>query len=227
MFVHLFFSSFASNRELRQLVTSLRQENTELRHRLRQTESRAIKQTSTPWTSPNPNLGRNLAATGVEAELQAANMKLRRQLESLRQELHSSHILLEREKVDAAKRKLKSSSSPSGRERSAGRSNSAEIGGNNQAVSELKRRLVDLEKQLRLERYNRSRVDNADHFPRKAVKSPIIHSAPSSQASGLTRRSLSADNSTSRLQTYQKPPRYATPTLTGRYFVEFYMVDNE
>jgi hypothetical protein len=221
-FAHSLRSSFVSNRELRQLVTTLRQENTELRHRLRQTESRAVKQTPNSWTSPNPNLGRNLAASGVEAELQATNIKLRRQLESVRQELHSSNILLEREKVDAAKRRLKSSPSPSGRERSTGRSNSTEVGGNNQAVLELKRRLVDLERQLRLERYNRSRVDEVDKFHRKAVKSKIFHSAPSSQSSRLTRRSFSADSSTSRLHTYQKPPRYATPTLMERYFVELY-----
>lgn len=181
-------------------------------------ESRVAKQTATTistWTSPNPNIGPSLSAFTADAELQTSNIKLRRQLESVRKELHSANLLLERERVETAKRRL-NSSSPRGRERNTSRSNSAEVRGNNQTISELKKRVVDLERQLKLERYGRGRLDNLDQ--RNHRSPPIFQTVPSSQVKGLTRRSLSADTSITRLSkhTYQKPPRYATPTLTGR-----------
>ena len=187
-------------------------------------ESRVAKQASatvSAWTSPNPSIAPSLsAAPTVEAELQTSNIKLRRQLESVRKELHSVNFLLERERAETAKRRLKSSGSPSGRERSTSRSNSIEVKGNSRNISELKRRVVDLERQLKLERYSKDRLDSVDQHNHR---SHLFHAVPPSKVSGLTRRSFSADTSTTRLSkhSYQKPPRYATPTLTGRLFVAF------
>ena len=72
------------------MISSLRQENTELRHRLRQSESRNSRHQLHPNPNPNPNSsssfpnGLSPSADQLSvSELQAANGKLRRQVRAL------------------------------------------------------------------------------------------------------------------------------------------------
>ena len=77
------------------MISSLRQENTELRHRLRQSESRNSRLQLHPNPNPNPSHPPLNSSTSVPnglppsadqlsvSELQAANGKLRRQVRAL------------------------------------------------------------------------------------------------------------------------------------------------
>ena len=81
------------------MISSLRQENTELRHRLRQSESRNSRHQLHPNPNPNPShpplnssssfpnglppSADQLSVSVTVSELQAANGKLRRQVRAL------------------------------------------------------------------------------------------------------------------------------------------------
>jgi hypothetical protein len=71
---------------MRQIVTQLRQDNTELRHRLRQLESRLSAAAAAAGTSKSAylkglgNAGSNSVTAALSADLAASNNKLRKQV---------------------------------------------------------------------------------------------------------------------------------------------------
>ena len=91
---------------VRQIVTQLRQDNTELRHRLRQAESRAASAVAAGnGSSKGGHRGTtpSSSAAASSADLVASNGKLRSQVESLRKELAASTTAYEKLRIEAAK----------------------------------------------------------------------------------------------------------------------------
>jgi coiled-coil domain-containing protein 61 len=90
----LFNSEKDKNRDtVRQIVTQLRQENTELKHRLRQMESRA-NSTNSMGKGPGGN---------IQADLIADNTKLRKQNQGIKKELAESSSAYEKLRIEMAK----------------------------------------------------------------------------------------------------------------------------
>ena len=77
------------DKDVRQIIAHLRQENTELRHRLRQADSRKL--------SAPPG------QVGMVNELTAANAKLRRTVEGLRKELQEASASFEKQRAESQK----------------------------------------------------------------------------------------------------------------------------
>lgn len=127
-------------------MARLRQENTELKHRLRQ--GGHVLNTSTASA-----LNASVSALGLNSEISATNAKLRRENEQLQKQLQEAAQLLDAERTRARKEIAKwqekiggpASTSPS---RFAAAAHQAQ-------VSELRRTVAELEKQLRYERLHR------------------------------------------------------------------------
>ena len=86
------------NRELRELLARLRQENTELKHRLRQGHHGLNTSTGSALGAGSSSQIASLNAEGV-----AANIKLRTQIDSLKKELNESSKAYNQLRVDATK----------------------------------------------------------------------------------------------------------------------------
>lgn len=150
------------------MVSQLRQDNTELRHRLRH-GGNAVS--NTPSNAAAANL-----ANAATAEVVSTNVKLRKQVESLKKELTDSSLAYERLRTESAREiakwKLKIGAgggtagqsspvagSPSGYTSgggSVGSHGSAGQGDSAKAIAELKKKLDLVTKELRFERLSKS-----------------------------------------------------------------------
>lgn len=131
-------------KDAKYILEKLRQENTELRHRLRQAESR-INKTNTTISSPPSTSSINPSLT----EIIATNSKLRKQVESLKKDLADASIAYERLRNESTKEisKWKSRSGQGSSDPlefyTKGVSNT-----NNSTVEVLRRRVIELEKEV-------------------------------------------------------------------------------
>lgn len=91
-------AEIGADKDVRQIIANLRQENTELRHRLRQAESRS-KVGATGGLN-GPLIPSQAAALN---ELTSANGKLRRQVDALRKELADATSLHEKQRLESLK----------------------------------------------------------------------------------------------------------------------------
>jgi hypothetical protein len=201
----LFFSFLAFKREMRQLISQLRQENQELKHQLRQYSSRSKTQNkSSVPSSPLETSGFN----APDANLTHHNQKLKKQVDELKKQLHDLSFQLEKVKVDSAKevakwqQKIGVKSSPSPSTRGTKIPNSHEKDSTDSLVIiDLKKRLVTLERELRLERLS------------KGV--PTRSSPQSSRtASPSTRRANSASLSTR--ESSRRSARSSSPQIKSQ-----------
>lgn len=149
------------------MVSQLRQDNTELRHRLRHGGNAG---NSTPSNAAAASL-----ANAANAEVVATNVKLRKQVESLKKELTDSSLAYERLRTESAREiakwKLKigasggaaghsspMAGSPSGYTSGGGSigSHDAGQGDSTKIIAELKKKLDHVTKELRFERLSKS-----------------------------------------------------------------------
>ena len=153
-------SGAGAEKDLRQIIANLRQENTQLRHRLRQVESRSR------GASAGGSAAQGSAAqAGVISEITGQNAKLKRQVEALRKELSDATALHERQRLESLKElnkwKLRVGAAARDRlefySREAGKSPSpaptgrdgGSAGGGGGGEEALRRRVMSLEQQLR------------------------------------------------------------------------------
>ncbi len=131
-------------KDAKYILEKLRQENTELRHRLRQTESR-INKTNTTISSPLSTSSVNPSLT----EIIATNSKLRKQVESLKKDLADASIAYERLRNESTKEisKWKNRSGQGNPDPlefyTKGVNNT-----NNSTVDVLRKRVIELEKEI-------------------------------------------------------------------------------
>jgi len=177
-----------SFREQRQIISQLRQDNTELRHRLRHSGggASALNTSTTQHTN------------AANTELSNANAKLRKQVENLKRDLQDSSVAYEKLRTESAREiarwKLKIGSSVHDSPGSSRGLNSPGGDGNAAAViSDLRRQLSQVQKELRAERL--SRGANASASRSWGRGSPEIHSWSSSKPA--YNRSYSADRARS------------------------------
>lgn len=190
----------------------MRQENTELRHRVRQSTSRSARSGNTGNASfvsaiHSPGEAIENAAT-VNADLAAANRKLRRQVEDLKKELTISAEEIEKTKRECAKEVMKWKKKISGKNNSdfdeIQKSRSRQ---ESEMVVDLRKTILSLERELKLERLNKglpssrtgssSRLSTADWNSSIAVQSFSARNASSRRASSA---SLSTRETQSRNQ---------------------------
>jgi len=91
-------SGAGAEKDLRQIIANLRQENTQLRHRLRQVESRSKGAAGGGLAAQG-----SAAQAGVINEVTGQNAKLKRQVEALRKELSDATALHERQRLESLK----------------------------------------------------------------------------------------------------------------------------
>ena len=153
-------AEFMGEKDLRAMVANLRQENQELRHRMRQAESRSAKAASN-----NAGLGANIShgdLSKVNSELMAQNSKLKRQVEACKRDLAAADVNFEKMRTDAAKDiskwKMKAlEGDPGGAGASVGSNSSADRlekygSASNSDAAALRHRIRELERELKLER---------------------------------------------------------------------------
>ncbi len=170
-------AEFVGEKDLRAMVANLRQENQELRHRMRQAESRSVKATmnNTGLVGTASTSHGELVAK-ANAELVAQNGKLKKQLEACKRELAAADVNFEEMRTSAAKELSKwkqraldgtagkdvttIASAPSGASVSSAGSARLDKYSLDSAVNQqsendaLRRRIHALERELKLERIN-------------------------------------------------------------------------
>ena len=216
------------NRELRQIVAQLRQDNTELRHRLRHSTSTNRQSISKGGDQSQLSLSMSPGTQVlVDADYQAVGgahgnaemarevTKLRRQNQDLRRQLSDSATLVEKLKAEHARELSKWKARLGGvslvdavTARDQDRRKAEE-----QVITELKRRIVHLERELKLERMSRGRP--------AAASSPLgsARTAASASLQGTVRRTPSSSSSAvrgSRIVSRSPSPRPSSgPTTKG------------
>lgn len=198
-FIFIFYIYLFFHRELRQIVAQLRQENTEIKHRLRQTTSRShIKQIpSSPLSSSLATANNDSmlsTTTHSNAELVQANQKLRKQVEQLKKELADSSQYIEHLKMETnkeiAKWKLKIDPSYAKQQQTLNIEHKQDI----RTIAELKKRLLLVERELKLEKLSKGVAVGSNNRPSSNSRG-VNHTnnwIPSSSSSfGSSRRSMS------------------------------------
>lgn len=188
---------FQNCREMRQMISQLRQDNTELRHRLRHSSNNALNSSAS-----SSLLNSSATASSMNVELIASNAKLRKQVETLKQEVAEYSQAYERLRTDSAKEvakwKLKISESNNNENKVGGgvtwRSGPSLIAGDGKSnhnngntselstVLELRKRLAAVEKELRNERAVNSRYNSSNSNTRARWNSPNNNNSSSTNA---------------------------------------------
>jgi hypothetical protein len=205
-------------RDLRAMISQLRQENQELKHQLRQSSSRNGKQ-QIQNTSFSSSSSRALVTSSPGdnnqegAILTQQNHKLKKQLEDTKKQLTDLSFQLERVKVDSAKEIAKWQQKIGSTASSAGRgvmtpsasplsmhSSASPKGTASDAhlIIDLKRRLVAMERELKMERLMKGQPTSHRSDSRSSNRSVT----PSSQQD---RRALSASRSTRESASRSRP----------------------
>jgi hypothetical protein len=221
-------------RELRQMVAQLRQDNTELRHRMRQAESRSAKALNNSMSmnsTASLHGATGLVAQGtpsgvaaINAELATTNAKLRKQIDALKRELEQLSQAHEKLRADSAREiskwKLRITSGLAGavtggkflNDSSAldltlasGNSAAGTEGANVRLIAQLRSRVLEMDKELRLLRSmagtpgSNSRVRTFSGTTPQSSSSRPLHFNPyatsrlsASTASSSARRPVSA-----------------------------------
>ena len=186
-------SDMVGDKDIRKIVASLRQDNTELRHRLR-------RQGGGGKVEEEHLAGLNRTI----ADLQSTNSKQRKEIEILKKDLSRADATYQKLRTDSAKEvnrwKAKAmeprrggtpSSSPGGTDR-----------GGSANIDRMRKRIVELERELRLEKLS-SRTSSSAYGrspgslapPRRAAtpptSRPMNRSTPTSSGSSLHRRTTS------------------------------------
>lgn len=196
--IRRYTSSIRIHRELKQILSQLRQDNTELRHRLR--HGGATNSSTANFSALNSSA---LHTNAVNTDLSNANAKLRAQVESLKRELQESSVAFEKLRTESAREiarwKLKIGGTTSAHESPASTRSASSPGGDGGSalVSELRRQLLATQKELKFERLSRGTSSTAKPWSR----SPEVPSWNNTGRSTFN-RSYSADR--------------ARPTSTGR-----------
>ena len=181
-------------REVQQMLAQVRQQNTELKHRLRQAESRSARGNRAP--SPGPG-----SASPAQAELASENVRLKRQLDALKKELNDLTVSYDRLRLDSAREIAKWKASPSVLLADANNTSTASslVHGSEIHVRDLRRRLASLERDLEAERLLR-RKDLANHR-REMAESVRGRARPGWQSSTGTLGAAGRSSSASRTRT--------------------------
>ena len=162
---------FAGEKDMRQIITNLRQDNTELKHLLRQSKSNSSSNAGGGSGGISNELSR------ANAELLALNAKLKRQLDAAKRDLTSADTNYEKMRSESAKEvnkwKQRALDSGGGKGGSVGGSRGSspvsDRGGSGSPMSrgggvdqvetmEMRRRILELERELKLERLANSRT---------------------------------------------------------------------
>eukprot|EP01038_Epipyxis_sp_PR26KG_P007211 gene7211-9841_t len=169
-------------KELRQIISQLRQDNTELRHRLRNLKS--------------PLKASPITSAGVNAELAAANTKLRKQIEALKKELHDSSLGYNKLRIESAKEvmkwKQKIGLTGSQLENLSNKGNESHI------ISELRKKLLIAEKELRFERLSRLSASRPSTSRYGTPTSNTLNNFATARVPSNSNRSLSTGTFTAR-----------------------------
>lgn len=180
---------------MKQIISQLRQDNTELRHRLRHSGNAATSSSTANFSALNSSA---LHANAANTDLSNANAKLQRQVDSLKRELQESSVAFERLRTESAREiarwKLKIGGSPSvhdGSPASTRGANSPGGDGGSALVSELRRQLVATQKELKFERLSRGTHTTGKTWSR----SPEVNSWNNTGRTTYN-RSYSADRAT-------------------------------
>jgi hypothetical protein len=198
--------------ESRQIISQLRQENTELRHRLRQAESRILK------SSP---------PQGGLAELANANAKLRKQVESLKRDLSNVTVAYERYRVEASKElarwKAKSTSNAETLTKFQDVSRTDADKSKDDTIRNLRRRILELERNQFFERQYRSKSStstrSASATPPARSRSRAASSDPKLRSGSPSILEKSRLQSSLSAQSFVSRPRSASPSSSlGRRF---------
>lgn len=156
----------------RNAVVLLRQENTELRHRLRQLESRFTPAGTAPASATS------VSASQQNGEVMLAYNKLKRQYDAVRRELHSATLAYERLRTEHAKEIAKYKAlNASGRQDAS----DAEV------IYKLRAQCKQLRQQLETEKAEHRRTILRHQRDLSNLKHSTHH-PPSSSASGLPPR---------------------------------------
>jgi hypothetical protein len=198
-------------RDLRAMISQLRQENQELKHQLRQSSSRNGKQQ--PQNSSFSSSSSRALVTSSPGDnnqegaiLTQQNHKLKKQLEDTKKQLTDLSFQLERVKVDSAKeiakwqQKIGSTAgssagrgvmTPSASPLSMHSASPKGTASDAHLIIDLKRRLVAMERELKMERLMKGQPTSHNHRSDSRASSRSV--TPSSQQD---RRALSASRST-------------------------------
>jgi coiled-coil domain-containing protein 61 len=197
-------------------LTQLRQENTELRHRLRQSESRASKTTMKSPVSPGSQ--QNPAAS----ELALAYSKLKKQHDTTRKELSDLSIAHDRLKNDSAREISKWKAKFVTAYESAGSAGAAgnAVGGDSR---ELRRRVAVLERDLEKERLEHRKSvalhkKEISELFRRQKSAPLTGRSTSAGSVGAGSRASSSERARDRemLRERQRSSRKTGATLSDR-----------
>lgn len=162
-------------RELRQIVSQLRQDNTELKHRLRHSSSTSTNAANNSFTTGGGgNSSSNISGMNSQnTDLINLNQKLKKQVEALKKELHDLSNAYEKYRTEASKEITKwkraiGSSQPLKQQATSGDTNNNnnvsvfDYMNNNtddkdsrnttEVIIELKKQLLKVQQELRLER---------------------------------------------------------------------------
>lgn len=209
-------------------MTQLRQENTELKHRLRQAESRVQKLSQ---TTGNPS---TIASVSLLTELSTANVKLKKKIESLMNEISQLRLNSEKQRAELNKEitKLKQrlaskqseNVSPSVRGFHGDRhytSASEEIDTNkDETIRSLKQKIISMQKQLTLQQFRSNSVNVGPKSSRRASSEDHRLPLHSSSTSKVDRTLTSQIRSTSPfIPSSQSRDRNVSPSSSlGRRF---------
>jgi len=181
------------------MLSQLRQDNTELRHRLR--HGGATNSSTANFSALNSSA---LHMNAANTDLSNANTKLKAQVESLKRELQESSVAFEKLRTESAreiarwKLKIGGTSSAHDSPASTRGANSPGGDGGSALVSELRRQLLATQKELKFERLSRGTSSSSS---KPWSRSPEVPSYGSTGRSTYN-RSYSADR--------------ARPSSTGR-----------
>ncbi len=157
-----------SSKEARHMISNLRKENTELRHRLRQAESRIAraKKDKDLYNITGPNPKPMNASSGPSnmshAELSAEVSKLRKQYDSIKKEFTDTKIAYDRLQTTSSKeinrwKSISGLTQKNKREEASASSNGARTTSES-TVSELRRRISSLQTELENERLSHKKT---------------------------------------------------------------------
>jgi len=175
-------AEFLGEKDLRAMVGNLRQENQELRHRMRQAESRSAKAASNSTGLGAPV--NNSELSKVNTELMAQNSKLKKQLDTCKRDLAAADANFEKMRTEAAKDVSKWKVRALEGAHGASASSGASLGSNGSAdrldkytsntdAAALRHKILELERELKLER-----MASAQARRSAAYKRPSSASSP-------------------------------------------------
>lgn len=194
-------SPLLNPRELRQLLSQLRQENQELKHQLRHS---AKGNKGERGVSPSPSSPSQTTAT---AELAAQNARLKKALDEHRREVKDLSFQLERVKIESAKEVAKWQQrigTPTPSNTSSGGRTPSPAGGAHRLSAKETQVILDLKKRLAL-------LENELKLARLTTGHPTVTGGGRSVTPSGNRRPTSASMSTR--ETSRRAGRSASPQL--------------